>query len=412
MHLPARLRLELTDGPGGCLVRHTLEAGFGGFARVLDPLLRLYLSPRFAADLDRHVHTEFPDSGTWSTASRSPDSEFARRPTRRRSPMLEFDAASKRFGVLAALDGCTFTAEPGRLTGFLGPNGAGKTTAMRAVFGLVELDSGAVRWRGAPIGPRERTRFGYMPEERGLYPRMRVRDQLVYLGRLCGRRARPSGRTRRHLARAARPRRAGRATGSTPSRTATSSASSSSPRWSTSPSCSCSTSRSPVSTRSPWPPCRSCSPRSPPRGATVLFSSHQLDLVEDICEDVVIIDHGRVVLAGELDELRADVPQRFVTIRYRGIAPDWSALPSVELVEQRAGEARLRVDQRRRPRRDDRRRTTRAPTSSRSPTSHRRCPSCSARRWRHERCCVRAGSSPPAEIRERSRSRAFSRRCS
>ena len=63
--------------------------------------------------------------------------------------MLEFDGASKRFGALAALDGCTFAARPGRLTGFLGPNGAGKTTAMRAVFGLVELDAGAVRWRGA-----------------------------------------------------------------------------------------------------------------------------------------------------------------------------------------------------------------------------------------------------------------------
>ena len=101
--------------------------------------------------------------------------------------MLEFDGASKRFGALAALDACSFIARPGRLTGFLGPNGAGKTTAMRTVFGLVELDSGAVRWRGAPIGPEQRARFGYMPEERGLYPRMRVRDQLVYLGRLCGR---------------------------------------------------------------------------------------------------------------------------------------------------------------------------------------------------------------------------------
>ena len=62
-------------------------------------------------------------------------------------------------------------------------------------------------------------------------------------------------------------------------------------------------------------------------GATVLFSSHQLDLVEDLCEDVVIVDHGRVVLAGELEELRAAVPQRFVDIRYDGTAHDWSTLP-------------------------------------------------------------------------------------
>ena len=65
----------------------------------------------------------------------------------------------------------------------------------------------------------------------------------------------------------------------------------------------------------------------------MLFSSHQLDLVEDLCEDVVIIDHGRVVLAGELAELRAAVPQRFVDIRYRGPAPDWSTLAAVEVVE-------------------------------------------------------------------------------
>ena len=63
-----------------------------------------------------------------------------------------------------------------------------------------------------------------------------------------------------------------------------------------------------------------------PAGTTVLFSSHQLDLVEDLCEDVVIIDHGRIVLAGELDELRAAVPQRFVDVRYRGPPPDWSGL--------------------------------------------------------------------------------------
>lgn len=99
--------------------------------------------------------------------------------------MLEFAAARRRFGDLVALDGCRFTAQPGRLTGFLGRDGAGKTTAMSAVFGLVELDAGNVHWMGVPIGALERARFGYMPEERGLYPRMRVRDQLVYLGQLC-----------------------------------------------------------------------------------------------------------------------------------------------------------------------------------------------------------------------------------
>jgi ABC-2 type transport system ATP-binding protein len=87
--------------------------------------------------------------------------------------VLELDHASKSLGDLRALDRCSFLARPGRLTGFLGPNGAGKTTAMRAVFGLVVLDSGGLRWEGRPVSAAERGRFGYMPEERGLYPRTR-----------------------------------------------------------------------------------------------------------------------------------------------------------------------------------------------------------------------------------------------
>ena len=77
-------------------------------------------------------------------------------------------------------------------------------------------------------------------------------------------------------------------------------------------------------------------------GTTVLFSSHQLDLVEDICEDVVIIN-GRVVRAGDLAELRAEVPQRVVTIRYRGCAPDWSRSSAVEVVDQHEGSARASI---------------------------------------------------------------------
>ena len=79
--------------------------------------------------------------------------------------MLAFDGATKRFGPVTALDGCTFAARPGRLTGFLGPNGAGKTTAMRAVFGLVELDAGTVRWQGRPVSAAERARFGSRAED-------------------------------------------------------------------------------------------------------------------------------------------------------------------------------------------------------------------------------------------------------
>lgn len=258
--------------------------------------------------------------------------------------MLEFDAASKRFGSLPALDACSFAARPGRLTGFLGPNGAGKTTAMRTVFGLVELDSGAVRWKGAQIGPEQRARFGYMPEERGLYPRMKVRDQLVYLGRLCGRTSAAVNRTvdtwleRFDLAGRAGDRLDALSHGNQ-QRVQLIAALVNEPEL--------------LVLDEPFSGLDPLAMGSMSEmlaevavgGTTVLFSSHQLDLVEDICEDVVIIDAGRVVRAGDLVELRAAVPQRFVTIRYRGSAPDWSRVCSAEIVDQREGEARLRVDQ-------------------------------------------------------------------
>jgi ABC-2 type transport system ATP-binding protein len=256
--------------------------------------------------------------------------------------MLGFDEVTKRFGSLTALDGCTFAARPGRLTGFLGPNGAGKTTAMRAVFGLVELDAGAVRWQGRLVTVAERARFGYMPEERGLYPRMRVRDQLVYLGQLCGRAATDVGRSvdgwldRLGLANRAADRLDALSHGNQ-QRVQLIAALVGDPDLLVLD--------EPFSGLDPiaMDAMSGLLAELAFGGATVLFSSHQLDLVEDLCQDVVIIDHGRIVLAGELAELRAKVPQRFIDIRYRGQAPDWSELAPAELVEDRDGQARLRA---------------------------------------------------------------------
>ena len=97
---------------------------------------------------------------------------------------LELIEISKHYGDLTALDRLTFDVRPGEMHGFVGPNGAGKTTAMRITLGVLASDSGMVRWRGEPITPEQRRRIGYMPEERGLYPKMRVADQLTYLAEL------------------------------------------------------------------------------------------------------------------------------------------------------------------------------------------------------------------------------------
>jgi ABC-2 type transport system ATP-binding protein len=99
---------------------------------------------------------------------------------------LELIDLQRNYGATVALDGLSFTVEPGQMMGFVGPNGAGKTTAMRIVLGVLEPNSGEVRWNGQPVDRAARRRFGYMPEERGLYPKMKVRDQLIYLARLHG----------------------------------------------------------------------------------------------------------------------------------------------------------------------------------------------------------------------------------
>ncbi|WP_242425160.1 ABC transporter ATP-binding protein, partial [Frankia sp. EI5c] len=99
---------------------------------------------------------------------------------------LEIDDVRKRYGEVTALDGMTFDVRAGELFGFVGSNGAGKTTTMRIVLGVLAADSGEVRWAGRPVDLAARRRIGYMPEERGLYPKMKVGDQVVYLARLHG----------------------------------------------------------------------------------------------------------------------------------------------------------------------------------------------------------------------------------
>jgi ABC-2 type transport system ATP-binding protein len=99
---------------------------------------------------------------------------------------LEIDGLRRRYGTVTALDELTFDVPAGQVFGFLGPNGAGKTTTMRAIFGVTALDAGEIRWRGKPVDEAARRTFGYMPEERGLYPAMELFDQVEYFARLHG----------------------------------------------------------------------------------------------------------------------------------------------------------------------------------------------------------------------------------
>ena len=258
--------------------------------------------------------------------------------------MLRVDAIRKRFGPVTALDGCSFTVERGRMLGFLGPNGAGKTTTMRAIFGLVELDAGAVRWDGDPIGPVERLRFGYMPEERGLYPRMRVGEQLAYLGRLHGLDAHAAHAAASDwLTRLGLADRAGakvvELSHGNQQRAQLAAALVHTPELLVldEPFAGL----DPVAVRTLAQVLRD----EAARGVAVLFSSHQLDLVEEICEEVAIIDRGRIVAEGNLDALRRASERRRIALRLDGAPPEWKPeLRGVDVVERANGDLRLLVD--------------------------------------------------------------------
>ncbi len=100
--------------------------------------------------------------------------------------MLVVDRVRRSFGAVAAVRDVSFTCAPGSVLGLLGPNGAGKTTTMRMILGIYPPDAGSITWSGKRIDPELRRAFGYLPEERGLYAKMRVREQIEYFGRLHG----------------------------------------------------------------------------------------------------------------------------------------------------------------------------------------------------------------------------------
>jgi ABC-2 type transport system ATP-binding protein len=255
--------------------------------------------------------------------------------------VLTFREVSKRFGAVQALDACSFSVARGRMLGFLGPNGAGKTTAMRAVFGLVPLDAGELVWDGRPVGLTERLRFGYMPEERGLYPRMPVGEQLEYFGRLHGLAAGAARAAAAHwLERLGLADRAGAKVEAlshgNQQRVQLAAALLHEPELLVldEPFAGL----DPVAVVTLADVLRG----EAARGAAVLFSSHQLELVEDICEEVAIIDHGRIVTTGDVDTLRRRSQGRRIALQLDGAPPGWLPdIAGVELVERRNGDLRL-----------------------------------------------------------------------
>ena len=248
--------------------------------------------------------------------------------------MLELEDLYRSFDDVVALDGVSFEVPEGRIVGFVGRNGAGKTTAMRIALGVLQPDAGSVRWRGQPVDTAVRRRFGYMPEERGLYPKMRVLEQLVYLARLRGMDKEDARERASALLETLEV--VGEPTARMESlslgnqqRVQLAAALVHRPEL--------------LVLDEPF---SGLDPvgvdvlagvllrEAREQGAAVVFSSHQLELVERLCDEVVLIDLGRVAAMGTIEELRASRTRNLWRVEVADAPGDWwTVVPGVTIAD-------------------------------------------------------------------------------
>ncbi|TYP86161.1 ABC transporter ATP-binding protein [Blastococcus xanthinilyticus] len=255
--------------------------------------------------------------------------------------MLEFDGLRKSYGANQVLDGVGFTVQPGSMFGFCGSNGAGKTTTMRIAMGLVLSDAGEVRWQGRRLDQELRRRVGYMPEERGLYPKMKVGEQVAYFARLHGLTAAAASKASEEwVERLGLGARRGDAVEKlslgNQQRVQLAAALVSRPEV--------------LILDEPFSGLDPVGVDSLAEGlldqvrtgVPVVFSSHQLDLVERLCDSVGILARGRMVATGTVDELRRREAGRLLRVVVPDAVPGWAAaLPGVRVVSEQAGDTLL-----------------------------------------------------------------------
>ncbi|QTX05937.1 ABC transporter ATP-binding protein [Agromyces archimandritae] len=257
--------------------------------------------------------------------------------------MLELSGIDKSFGTRRVLDGVSFAVGDGRMTGFVGGNGAGKTTTMRIILGVLAADGGTVTIDGAPIGPDDRRRFGYMPEERGLYPKMKVLEQIVYFARLHGWKTAAATRNATDLLE-----RLG--LGERLDDTVESLSLGNQQRAQIAAAL---VHRPEVLVLDE--PFSGLDPIAVENvqqvltdyaagGAPVLFSSHQLDIVERLCDDLVIIAGGRIRAAGGRDALREQHGSTRYEVLLAGDAGWLREQPGIDVIDFDGGWAVFEAD--------------------------------------------------------------------
>lgn len=255
--------------------------------------------------------------------------------------MLSIEELYKSYGSVTALNGLSFHVNPGELFGFVGSNGAGKTTAMRIILGVLAADSGRVTWQGQPLDHDVRRDIGYMPEERGLYPRMKVGEQLIYLARLHGLSADEAAdameRWTEKLDIAHRRDDLVQTLSlGNQQRVQLAAALVSDPTIMVLD--------EPFSGLDPVAvDVMSDVLREKTReGVPVIFSSHQLSLVENLCDRVGIISEGAMVTVGEIDELRQTDQPEYEIVTDAGSTASFEHLGLATALQEQRGERVLR----------------------------------------------------------------------
>ena len=251
---------------------------------------------------------------------------------------IEIDSLCKSFGATAALREMSFAVGAGELFGFVGSNGAGKTTTMRIILGVLAADSGQVRIDGRPVDQRIRRRIGYMPEERGLYPKMRVGEQLSYLARLHGLPPRRAGAAasawlERLGVAARRDEEVQRLSLGNQQRVQLAAALVHDPEV--------------LVLDEPFAGLDPVAVEvmsqvlieQASHGVPVVFSSHQLDLVERLCHRVGIVHRGHMQACGTVDELRAGAATQLLVQVPDAIAGWAAGIPGVTVADESGGAA-------------------------------------------------------------------------
>lgn len=257
--------------------------------------------------------------------------------------MLTISNMTKHYGDLRVLDDVSFEVGRGRLTGFVGANGSGKTTTMRIILGVLAADSGSMQLDGSPLTREGRRRFGYMPEERGLYPKMKVHEQLVYLARLRGMRAGIAAEKADELLERLelherRDDPVEKLSLGNQQRAQIAAALVHDPEvlvldepFSGLDPMAVETVLSVLSERAA-------------SGVPVLFSSHQLEVVERLCDDIVVIAGGTIRAAGTRDALRAANAGSQWELQVGDDAAWVRALPEVAVIEFDGGYVLFEAD--------------------------------------------------------------------